>query len=125
MISVRARRVVIVVSPGSNCLSGYPNRRRSASAGQAARSRWEEQPHLSDGQVVGVVTSSLDEYVAYKMSGKLPQNVNYAVKSDYVIPLLIGYFGKNWNDQNIPARRKTATSLVKDAEPSVVLVIAR
>ncbi len=38
------------------------------------------------GEVIGIVTATLDEFVALAQSGSLPQNVNYAVKSTYVWP---------------------------------------
>jgi S1-C subfamily serine protease len=41
-----------------------------------------------DGLVVGVVTATLNYRTAMKASGSLPQNVNYAVKSDYILTLL-------------------------------------
>jgi S1-C subfamily serine protease len=39
---------------------------------------------LSDGRIVGVIVSSLNFRFALKSSGSLPQNVNFAVKSDYL-----------------------------------------
>lgn len=41
-----------------------------------------------DGNVIGVVAAKLDAQVAFKESGSLPENVNYAVKSSYVLALL-------------------------------------
>src|SRR5690606_3977117 len=40
------------------------------------------------GEVVGVVTALLDAAVSASVTGALPQNVNYAVKSSYLITLL-------------------------------------
>ena len=37
---------------------------------------------------MGIVTATLDQIVMLVESGALPQNVNYAVKSDYVLPLI-------------------------------------
>ena len=42
----------------------------------------------TSGVVVGVVTARLNDLATAKQTGMLPQNVNYAVKSAYVIPLL-------------------------------------
>jgi len=42
----------------------------------------------SSGAVVGVVTARLNDLATAKQTGMLPQNVNYAVKSAYVLPLL-------------------------------------
>ena len=40
------------------------------------------------GNVVGVVSAKLDAAVAFKSSGALPENVNYAVKSSYLLSFL-------------------------------------
>lgn len=77
----------------------------------------------SRGRVVGVVTRSLDPAALLKKSGTVPQNANYAVKSDYVLPLMIRY-------EVEPAVGRASTSgkaaeLVKRTRDSVVLVVAR
>ena len=40
------------------------------------------------GRVIGVVTSTLDTFEATKRTGSVPQNVNFAVKVDYLTLLL-------------------------------------
>lgn len=40
------------------------------------------------GEVVGVVTATLNQVATLKASGSLPQNVNYAVKVDYILPIV-------------------------------------
>lgn len=40
------------------------------------------------GQVIGVITSTASSIAFFKESGNMPQNINWAVKSDYVFPLL-------------------------------------
>lgn len=77
------------------------------------------------GQVVGVVTATLDQMVALKASGSLPQNVNFAVKVDYVLPLLRMALkdqelktGGGDGVQDIP-------KLVNKLESSVVLIVAK
>jgi S1-C subfamily serine protease len=76
------------------------------------------------GEVVGVVTATLDQIVALRASGSLPQNVNYAVKIDYIIPALnaakisrgkLGASGSKLDMAHIVAIR----------ESSVVLVVAK
>lgn len=42
----------------------------------------------AQGNVVGLITGHLNESVAVETAGALPQNVNYAVKSSYFLPLL-------------------------------------
>jgi len=39
---------------------------------------------LTDGRIVGVVVATLNYRLTLKESGSLPQNVNFAVKSDYL-----------------------------------------
>jgi len=41
----------------------------------------------NDGQVVGVMTSSAAVRPFLAETGALPQNINWAVKSDYALPL--------------------------------------
>ena len=73
--------------------------------------------------MVGIVTATLDELATLRESGALPQNVNYAVKSDYVIPLL--------REQKVNLHVKEKSSdlripeVVKNSESSVVLVVAK
>ena len=40
------------------------------------------------GNVVGIVTARLGDIPILKITGSLPQNVNYALKSGWVIPCL-------------------------------------
>lgn len=42
----------------------------------------------SSGNVVGLITARLDEIATLKATGSLPQNVNYALKSSFILPLL-------------------------------------
>ena len=80
----------------------------------------------SKGRVVGIVTARLNELAALRASGALPQNVNYAVKADYLIPLLRSFTEGNWRQTAEPVGRSTdIPSLVKIVQPSVALVIAR
>lgn len=41
-----------------------------------------------DGNVVGIVVAALDAAKLYAAAGALPQNVNWAIKSDYLLNLL-------------------------------------
>jgi S1-C subfamily serine protease len=73
------------------------------------------------GEVVCIVTGSLSELKALRASGALPQNVNYATKIDYAMPLLHG--------STSPAKKgpasgpgKRLSDVVQDAEASVVMV---
>lgn len=42
----------------------------------------------SDGNVVGVVVSRMRDNLVMKLSGSLPQNINYAIKSAYALSLI-------------------------------------
>jgi S1-C subfamily serine protease len=77
-----------------------------------------------DGHVIGIVTATLDEFVSLVQSGSLPQNVNYAVKSDYVIPSLKEYVASQKKTPKSNSQ-KSMSSLIKELEPSVVIVIAK
>ena len=40
------------------------------------------------GNVMGIIVAVLDAKVAFKITGEIPQNVNYAIKSNYALALL-------------------------------------
>jgi len=42
----------------------------------------------SEGEVIAVVTSKLNDIEVLKSRGEIPQNVNFAIKSNYIKPLL-------------------------------------
>lgn len=42
----------------------------------------------ASGNVVGVVTAKIDDLAAIQTSGAIPQNVNYAIKSTYLLALV-------------------------------------
>lgn len=75
----------------------------------------------SQGQVVGVVTSTLDSIVALIESGSLPQNVNFAVKIDYVLPAVRSFLDIG----QLPVSPKMSMAeIIEVREGGVVLVIA-
>ena len=48
-------------------------------------------PLIDDkGYAIGIVSATLSAAAMLKTSGQLPQNVNYAIKSAYILPLLEG-----------------------------------
>ena len=71
------------------------------------------------GNVVGIVTATLDEVNVLRIAGSLPQNVNFAVKSDYALPLLKNF--QNYNTQEEPSDFK---DIIKDVEKSIFLIIS-
>ena len=77
------------------------------------------------GQVVGIVTATLPILTTLRASGALPQNVNYAVKSDYVVALLRSAIPDKWKPAVTAGSQRDWKQLVKDSEQSVVQVIAK
>jgi TPR repeat protein len=75
------------------------------------------------GNVVGVVVSKLNALETAKTTGDLAQNVNYAVKNAYLVPMLEKFQDK------LPSSRKRGffksfESIVEDSKKSVVLILA-
>jgi TPR repeat protein len=73
-----------------------------------------------NGNLVGIVESTLDPLTMAKLAGEIPQNVNYAVKSSYITPLLDDV-------QNLPQPRtgtkKSFEDVVQSVRPSTVLIL--
>jgi S1-C subfamily serine protease len=75
-----------------------------------------------DGLVVGVVTAKLSASNTLKTTGSLPENVNYAVKSNYLLELLRSHkvrakvetraSGKELRLVDLAARVEKATGLI-------------
>lgn len=76
-----------------------------------------------DGNIVGIVTATLDDVDTFKETGALPQNVNYAIKSDYAFPL-IESAGIDLPDDGAN-RAKSFEDIIPEVENSVVLVITK
>jgi len=79
----------------------------------------------SEGEVIGVVTATLDTVKTIRATGVVPQNVNYAIKAGYVMPLLapatpmmVPKIVTNQASRKLP-------SLIQEIEPSVVIVVAK
>lgn len=76
------------------------------------------------GNVVGVVTMQLNAEKAMQITGSLPQNINYATKSSYVLSLLESLpdvsskIKEPW-----PARDRKFEDLVKEAQEATALVL--
>ena len=75
------------------------------------------------GNVIGIVSAKLDASVALAASGALPENVNYAVKSSYLLSFLESV-------PEVPAKLKEPETkerkfedVVKSAEQAAVLVL--
>ena len=78
----------------------------------------------SVGNAVGIVTARLSDKAALESSGALPQNVNYALKSSYVLSLLeslpdvASKLKEPW-----PARERRFEDVAKEAQEAAALVL--
>jgi len=75
------------------------------------------------GNVVGIVVSKLDALETAKTTGDLIQNVNYAVKNAYLLPLLEGFKIKKPSLKNRWVF-KSNESVVDESKKAVVLILA-
>jgi S1-C subfamily serine protease len=75
-----------------------------------------------NGNVVGVVVSKLG-IKAVKLTGDIPQNVNYAVKGAYALALLEPYLGNDAPEPTQPAIKPRFEDMVAKAQQSVVLIL--
>jgi S1-C subfamily serine protease len=75
------------------------------------------------GNVVGIVSAKLDPATALEASGALPENVNYAIKSSFLLGFL-----ESMPDVSAKLKTPTATDekfsdVVKSAQDAAVLVL--
>jgi S1-C subfamily serine protease len=78
-----------------------------------------------NGRVVGVVTAMLNPLMTLRLAGALPQNVNYALKSELVLDLLRDEFGETWEPEPGEPAAESLRGLVARTEQSVGLIISR
>jgi S1-C subfamily serine protease len=76
------------------------------------------------GQVVGIVTATLDQRAALRSSGTLHQNVNYALKSTVLIPLLLLEMDVEDLPRNESTEERPVPELVRSVEHSLVRILA-
>ena len=76
------------------------------------------------GYVVGIVSARLDDINTMLATGTLPQNVNYAIKSSFVLPFL-GAIPELKNELGKHDKDKTLnrTGLIEKAKKAVALVL--
>jgi hypothetical protein len=77
-----------------------------------------------NGEVVGVTTSKMSAIKIFKWTGDLPQNVNYAVKVDYV-RVLLSSIDANASVRVLPSKKDTLGELAKRIEGSVMMILAQ
>jgi hypothetical protein len=73
--------------------------------------------------VVGVVSAKLSARAALASSGSLPENVNYAVKSSYLLSFLESVPEVAAKLKEANTKEKKFEDVVKEAEQSAVLVL--
>ena len=75
------------------------------------------------GNVVGVVSAKLNASAALRSSGALPENVNYAVKSSYLLSFLESVPEVASKLKEPAVKDKKFEDVVKEAEQAAVLVL--
>lgn len=77
-----------------------------------------------DGRVIGVIVATLDALSVVKATGTIPQNVNYAIKSNYLLELISSLdIDRLKNTSQSSFRSKKFVDVVSDVEKSVVLIV--
>jgi S1-C subfamily serine protease len=75
------------------------------------------------GNVVGVVSAKLNAAAALKTSGALPENVNYAIKSSYLLSFLESVPEVSAKLKEPETKERKFEDVVKSAEQAAVLVL--
>jgi S1-C subfamily serine protease len=77
-----------------------------------------------NGNVVGLVVARLDDAATTKLTGSVPQNVNYAVKSSYALPIIENLKAELLNERRaswLGSRKEDVVEKAKQA--SVPLIV--
>ena len=75
------------------------------------------------GNVVGIVAAKLSVEAAFAATGALPENVNYAVKSSYLLSFLEAVPGLADSLKEPNTRSRRFEDVVKATEEATVLVL--
>jgi hypothetical protein len=75
-----------------------------------------------DGFVIGIINSTLSPTATLKITGSLPQNVNFATKSNYLIELLNTVDKTKFKTSTKSKQQKKLTSIIADIEESIVFI---
>lgn len=76
------------------------------------------------GEAIGVVTATFSTAANARRIGAMPQNVNYAVKAEYLAALLQKNIPGKWQ-RGSGVRFGSTAELVRQREPSVVMIVVR
>lgn len=76
-----------------------------------------------DGKVIGIVVASINSIAVARETGSIPQNVNYAIKSKYLIEII----GESYSEKQkkISQKERKFSEIVKEIEKSVVIVLVK
>ncbi len=81
-----------------------------------------------EGYVVGVVVSTINALAVTKATGSIPQNINFAVKSNYLIELLNSINPEKFKPQQPGgfqfSKKKKFVDVVSDVESGLVLIVS-
>lgn len=81
-----------------------------------------------EGYVVGVVVSTINALAVTKATGSIPQNINFAVKSNYLIELLNSINPQKFKIQPPGgfqfSKKKKFVDIVSDIESGLVLIVS-
>jgi TPR repeat protein len=72
------------------------------------------------GNLVGIVAAKLDSLVTLELTGDLPQNVNYAIKADYLVPVLKTVQGLEVGNEK--TKDVNLLELIDELKQSVVMI---
>jgi len=75
------------------------------------------------GNVIGIVSAKLDASVALAASGALPENVNYAVKSSFLLSFLESVPDVSAKIKSPNTADEKFSDIVKSAQDATVLVL--
>jgi S1-C subfamily serine protease len=76
------------------------------------------------GNVVGITSSTVNAAATMELTGSLPQNINFALKFDYAIPLLNKIPRSDRSYVGAGSRVRTMADIIQRSEESVVLIVA-
>jgi S1-C subfamily serine protease len=77
----------------------------------------------AEGQVIGLVVAKLDEIATAQATGSLPQNVNYALKSSFVLSFLEALPELNGTLLQVRNEGLSRTQVVEKRGKAVVMVL--
>ena len=75
------------------------------------------------GNVIGIVSAKLDASVALAASGALPENVNYAIKSSFLLSFLESVPDVSAKLKTPNTQEEKFSDVVKSAQAATVLVL--